>query len=78
MPGNPQQCRLQTTRFLVLSERSWRPEVRAAFIELAETWKRLAAETESDEALLRAIREMDLGERYEDLPFALNLHSWAA
>jgi hypothetical protein len=52
--------------------------MRAAFIELAETWKRLTAETESDQALLRAIREMYLGEPYEDLPLALNLHAWAA
>jgi hypothetical protein len=55
-----------------------KPEMRAAFIELAETWKRLTAETESDQALLRAIREMYLGEPYEDLPLALNLHAWAA
>jgi hypothetical protein len=52
--------------------------VRQDFIELAETWKRLAAETESDQALFRAISQMDLGEPYEALPFALKLRSWAA
>ena len=40
---------------------------------MAEAWRRLAAETESDEALLRAIAEMDFGEPYEALPFALKL-----
>ena len=78
MPGDADQCRVYAARYLALGERAWKPEARAAFIELAETWKRLAAETESDQALLLAIREMDLGEPYEDLPLALNLHAWAA
>jgi hypothetical protein len=78
MPGDADQCRIYAARYLALGERAWRPEVRAAFTELAQTWKRLAAETESDQALLRAISEMDLGEPYEDLPLALNLYAWAA
>ena len=50
---------------------------REAFIELAATWRKLAAETELDEALFRAICEMDLDEPYEVLPRALKLRSWA-
>ena len=56
------------SRCLALSERAWKPEARQAFIELAATWRKLAAETESDEALFRAICEMDLDEPYEALP----------
>jgi hypothetical protein len=43
---------------------------------LADTWTRLAAEHESDEALLRAISELEFSEPYEALPLALKLHSW--
>jgi hypothetical protein len=78
MPGDPYQCRLHAERSLVLAERAWRPQVRQAFTELAETWNKLAAETESDQALFRAISEMDLGEPCEALPIALKLRSWAA
>ena len=78
MPGDPHQCRLYAERCLALAQRAWRPEVRQAFTELADTWSRLAAETESDLALFRALSEMELGEPYEALPFALNLHSKAA
>jgi hypothetical protein len=78
MPGDPDQCRLYAARYLALSERAWRPDAREAFIELAEIWKRLAAETASDQALFRALCEMDFGEPYEDLPRALHLHAWAA
>jgi hypothetical protein len=75
MLGDPDQCRLYAARYVALGERAWRPEVRLAFIGLAETWKRLAAETESDQALFRALCEMYPSERYEDLPRALNLHA---
>jgi hypothetical protein len=37
---------------------------------------RLAAEQESDEALLRAISELEFSKPYEALPLALKLHSW--
>jgi hypothetical protein len=63
---------------LALAKRAWKPQTRQAFTDMAGAWRRLAAETESDEALLRAIAEMDFGEPYEALPFALKLHSWAA
>lgn len=78
MPGDPDQCRLNAARCLALAERAWRPEVRQAFIDLAQTWKKLAAEIESDQALFRAISEMEFGEPYEALPFALKLSSRAA
>ena len=77
MPGDPYQCRLNAARCLALAKRARRPEVRQSFTALAETWRKLAAEVESDEALLRAISELEFGEPYEALPFALNLRSGA-
>jgi hypothetical protein len=50
MPGNPEQCRLNAARCLKLAKRARRPEMRGTFTALADTWKRLAAEHESDEA----------------------------
>ena len=76
MPGNPEQCRLNAARCLKLAKRARRPEMRETFTALADMWTRLAAEHESDEALLRAISELEFSEPYEALPQALKLHSW--
>ena len=76
MPGNPEQCRLNAARCLKLAKRARRPEMRETFTALADTWTRLAAEHESDEALLRAISELEFSKPYEALPLALKLRSW--
>jgi hypothetical protein len=78
MPGNPEQCRLNAARCLKLAKRARRPEMRETFTALADTWTRLAAEHESDEALLRTISELEFSEPYEALPLALKLRSWPA
>jgi hypothetical protein len=76
MLGNPEECRLNAARCLKLAKRTRRPELRETFTALADTWTRLAAEHESDEALLRAISELEFSKPYEALPLALKLHSW--
>ena len=76
MPGNPEQCRLNAARCLKLAKRARRPEMRETFTALADTWTRLAAEHESDEALLRVISELEFSEPYQALLQALKLHSW--
>jgi hypothetical protein len=78
MPGDPKECRFNAVRCLRLAKRARRPEVRQAFVALAETWTRLAAELESDQALLRTISELEFSEPYDALPLALKLRSWAA
>ena len=78
MSGDPHQCRINAARCIAMSRRAWRPQVRQAFSDLAEMWNRLAAETEADGTLSRALSEMELGEAYEALPLALNLRSKAA
>jgi hypothetical protein len=75
MPGDPHQCRFNAARCLRLAERARRPELRENLTALAKTWAKLAAEIESDQTLLAAILELELGERYEALPRALRLRS---
>jgi hypothetical protein len=57
-----------------LANRAWTPHASQAFSDLAETWRKLAA----DAALFAALLEMDFGEPYEALPRALSLLSRAA
>jgi hypothetical protein len=52
--------------------------MRQAFSDLAEMWERVAAETEADGILSRALVGITLNEPYEALPRALNLRSEAA
>ncbi len=73
MPDDPEECRFQAERCLALAQRAWTPQTRQAFSELAETWRKLAAESESDEVLFAVLAEMDLGEPYEALPRAFKL-----
>src|SRR5262245_36927958 len=75
MAGEPEKCRLNAMRCLRLAERARKPEVRERFTELGETWKRLAAESESDQALLSALSELDWGEPCDSLLLALNLRA---
>ena len=75
MAGDQEKCRLNAMRCLRLAERARRPEVRERFSELAATWKRLAAASESDQALLTALSGLDRGEPYDFLLLALNLRA---
>jgi hypothetical protein len=43
---------------------------------LAETWTKLAAQLESDEALLNALSELEVSEPIDALTLALKLRSW--
>jgi hypothetical protein len=63
---------------LTLARRAKRREAQEDFAAMALTWKRLAAETEADEALLRVFSEMEFGEPSLALPVALALIPQAA
>jgi hypothetical protein len=78
MPGDPQKCRSNAARYLRLAERAITPARRQQFSALADIWKKLAAEAESDEVLLRTLSELEFSEPHEALPQALNLRSRAA
>jgi hypothetical protein len=82
MSGNPHECRLNAARCSELAKTAATPELRRSFITLANLWKELAAELESDQAFLNAMSEFEFSpqacEPYEVLPSVLNLRSWAA
>jgi hypothetical protein len=42
----------------------------------SEAWTRLAAQSESDKALLSALAELEVGEPIHALTLALKLYSW--
>ena len=75
MPGDAKQCRLNAARCLKLSERAKYPARRQSLAALAETWAKLAAENESDQALLRTLSELEFDEPFYALPEALNLRA---
>jgi hypothetical protein len=75
MPGDPQGCRFHAARCLKRARRTKNSEAAKNLAAMAETWKMLAAQIESDQRLLHAIYEMKFPEPYETLPFLLNLRS---
>ena len=75
MPGDPEQCRLNAVHYLKLAERAKDPAGRQNLTALAETWIKLAAETESDLALLHTLSELKLDEPFYAVPEALNLRA---
>jgi hypothetical protein len=75
MPGDPAKCRLYAVRYFRLSERAKDPARRRRLAASAEMWKKLAAELESDQALLDALSELQFDEPIYALPEALNLRA---
>ena len=75
MPGNPEQCRLNAARYLELSKRAKNRARRESLAALAKTWTRLAAEFESDQALLRTLSDLEFNEPCYTMPSALNLRA---
>ena len=59
MPGDPNECRLHAALHLRLANRASTPEIHQSFAVLAETWTRLAAELESEQALLNTLSELE-------------------
>jgi hypothetical protein len=73
MPGDPKRCRLNATRCLRLAGLASNPERRGRLSALAETWRKLAAQTEADQALLDTLSNLDFDAPYDALPLALHL-----
>jgi hypothetical protein len=74
----PKAMPIECKALLSAAERAKTQAMRANLATMAGLWTKLAAETEFDQMLLSALSELELGEPYEALPFALNLHSRAA
>jgi hypothetical protein len=75
MPGDPAKCRLNAARYTELCEGAKDPARRKRLVVLAETWTRLAAELEADQALLNALSELQFDEPFYAVPEALNLRA---
>jgi hypothetical protein len=57
MGGNPSQCREQAAECVRLANEGTNLQSRDEFIELAKVWLAVAAQLESDKALLDALRD---------------------
>ena len=75
MPGDPAQCRLYAARYLELSKRAKDPARRQSLAALAKLWTKLAAELESEQALLNTLSEINFDEPFYAVPEALNLRA---
>lgn len=60
MPGDPSECRQQGLHCVQLAERVTNPEARQTFLELSETWLRLARELDGTQAFLNAINGIEM------------------
>jgi hypothetical protein len=59
MPGDPQECRRHARNCIELADQATTPEGRLTLVNLADHWTRLAAELESAQAFLDAIKSME-------------------
>lgn len=75
MPGDPEKCRSNAKRYFKLSQLAKDSERRLKLADLADTWAKLAAELESDQALLNALSELEFEEPFYVVPEALNLRA---
>ena len=75
MLGDPEECRLNAARCLKLSQRAKDPTRRQDLAAMAGMWEKLAAELESEQALVNALSELEFGEPFYAVPEALNLRA---
>ena len=73
MLGDPNECRVNVICHLKLADGASNAETHESFAALAETWTRLAAELESEQALLNTLSELKFDQPYYVLPVALRL-----
>jgi hypothetical protein len=66
MPGNPRECRQHALSAQRFAETARTADERQRLLSLADTWLSLAAELESMESLLDALREMKADEAQAD------------
>ena len=65
MPGNPEECRDNANCCRQLAETATGVTARQTFLNLADTWDRLASELEKAQAFLQSIEETKLPEERE-------------
>jgi hypothetical protein len=59
MPGDPKECRQHAANCRRLADEAGTVLTRETFLNLADTWERLAAELESAQVFIRVMEEME-------------------
>jgi hypothetical protein len=60
MPGDPKECRQRALNCMLLAKEASTEQSKKTFLDLAQSWTRLASELEDAEALLKTLSEIDL------------------
>jgi hypothetical protein len=60
MPGDPQECRQHALHCVELAEHASTPKARQTFLDLSETWLRLARELDGAQAFLNAMNGIEV------------------
>ena len=66
MSGDPKRCRERALKCRYLANEARTPQSKQMFVDLAETWFRLAAEFDDTNAFLNALKAMEFEDVSED------------
>ena len=66
MPGDPTECRERAMNCMLLAEEASDAQSKQTFLDLAQSWTRLAAELEDSLNLLAALSAMEFKDVPED------------
>ncbi len=66
MSGDPQRCRERALKYQYLANEASTPQSKQMFLDLSQTWFRLAAELDDTNAFLRAVSAMEFEDVSED------------
>ena len=66
MPGDPQRCRERALKYQYLANEASTPQSKQMFLDLSQTWSRLAAELDDTNAFLRSLSAMEFEDVSED------------
>ena len=67
MSGDPQRCRERALKCRYLANEARTPQSNRMFLDLAETWFRLAAELDDTNTFLHALKAMEFEDVSEDV-----------
>ena len=66
MSGDPKRCRERALKCRYLANDASTPESKQMYLDLSQTWFRLAAELEDTNTFLHALEEMEFEDVLED------------
>ena len=67
MSGDPQRCRERALKCRYLANEASTPQSKQMFLDLSQTWFRLAAELDDTNAFLRSLSAMEFEDVSEDV-----------